>query len=339
VEEPIAIAAHEPQRLDQYTWQGSQGQTVTVMRLLQPLEDPHWIGHGDSLTSETYQKLLKAELQRQGVDHPALWLYTPMAGDFVDALEPSLLIYDVMDQLSAFKGAPVDLVERDQAILRQADVVFTGGLSLYHDKASHNRNTHLFPSGVEINHFAGHAGMAVPDDIANLPRPHIGYYGVIDERIDLLLLAEMAAQHPQWSIVMIGPVLKIEQHELPQSANIHYLGMRTYDELPAYLAQFDVALIPFAMSEATRYLSPTKTLEYMAAHKPIVSTPIPDIVELFGNLVAIGNTHAEFIRYVEQALTRSQDPQRLADEQALLQQHTWDAIAESMASIITRQPA
>lgn len=339
VEEPIAVAAHEPQRLDQYTWQGTQGQTVTVMRLMQPMESPRWIGHGDISTSETYQELLKAELRRQGVAHPALWLYTPMAGAFVNALEPSLLIYDVMDQLSAFKGAPADLVERDQAILRQADVVFTGGLSLYHDKASKNSNTHLFPSGVEIDHFAGHAGMAVPDDIANLPRPLIGYYGVIDERMDLILLAEMAAQHPEWSIVMIGPVVKIEQNELPQAANIHYLGMRNYDELPAYLAQFDVALIPFAVSEATRYLSPTKTLEYMAAHKPIVSTPIPDVVELYGNLVAIGNTHAEFIRYVEQALTRGQDPQRLADEQALLRQNTWDAIADKMAFIIAQQPA
>ena len=334
VEEPLAIAADEPQRLDHYVWHGTKGESVTVFRLMQPMKEPRWVGHGDSLTDATYQRLLKKELLRLGIQSPDLWLYTPMAYGFIDALAPANVIYDVMDQLSAFKGAPAELVERDRAILRRADIVFTGGASLYRDKAPHNPNTHLFPSGVEIDHFAGRDGLMTPDDLVAIPRPILGYFGVIDERMDLALIEAMAQQHPEWSIVLIGPVAKIEYQELPQASNLHYLGMRAYSELPAYLAQFDVALIPFAMNEATRYLSPTKTLEYMAAHKPIVSTPIPDVIELYGSVVRVGCTEAEFIAHVEHALCSDDFKQRQAQERKLLEQHTWDAIAHKMASII-----
>jgi UDP-galactopyranose mutase len=243
-----------------------------------------------------------------------------------------------MDQLSAFKGAPAELADRERAMLRRADIVLTGGTSLYRDKAPYNANTHLFPSGVEIEHFAGHNGLGMPDDLRALPRPILGYFGVIDERMDLELLAKMAAEHPQWSIVMIGPVIKIDFHELPHAPNLHYPGMRAYGELPAYLAHFDVALIPFAVNDATRYLSPTKTLEYMAAHKPVVSTPIPDVIELYGDVVRVGNTHDEFIAHVETALRANDAPQRLPKERALLQQNTWDAIANAIASILEEKP-
>jgi glycosyltransferase involved in cell wall biosynthesis len=337
VEEPIAVAADEPLRLDQYQWQGKHHETVSVLRLMQPTQQPRWIGHGDSLTEQTYHHLLKQELNQQGVERPLLWLYTPMAHGFIDALEPELLVYDVMDQLSAFKGAPAELAEYDHAILRRANVVFAGGTSLYRDKAPHNVHTYLFPSGVEIDHFAGHEGVQLPDELRALPTPIIGYFGVIDERMDLELLAAMAKEHPEWSILMIGPIVKIDAKELPQAPNLHYLGMRAYAELPSYLAHFDVALIPFAMNDATRYLSPTKTLEYMAAHKPIVSTPIPDVVELYGNVVRVGATPAEFIAHVEQALTDKNAQHRLIQERNLLQQHTWDAIAQKMAAIVEEQ--
>jgi UDP-galactopyranose mutase len=338
VEEPIAVPAHEPLRLDQYVWTGSQGETVTVLRLMQPMEHLRWIGHGDDLTDQTYRNLLIKELAQQEVKQPLVWLYTPMADGFAEVLSPTTLVYDVMDQLSAFKGAPAELADRERAMLRRADIVLTGGTSLYRDKAPYNANTHLFPSGVEIEHFAGHNGLGMPDDLRALPRPILGYFGVIDERMDLELLAKMAAEHPQWSIVMIGPVIKIDFHELPHAPNLHFPGMRAYGELPAYLAHFDVALIPFAVNDATRYLSPTKTLEYMAAHKPVVSTPIPDVIELYGDVVRVGNTHDEFIAHVETALRANDAPQRLPKERALLRQNTWDAIALSIASILREQP-
>lgn len=338
VEEPIAVPAHEPLRIDSYDWHGASGETVTVLRLMQPIEHPRWIGHGDDLTDQTYRKLLKGWLAQQGIKHPLLWLYTPMADSFIEALKPSEVIYDVMDQLSAFKDAPAELVERDRAMLCRADVVLTGGTSLYRDKSPYNPNTYLFPSGVEIKHFAGHDDLEMPDDLRAIPRPILGYFGVIDERMDLELLAKMGEQHSEWSVVLIGPVIKIDFAELPQAPNLYYLGMRAYAELPAYLVHFDVALIPFAVHEATRYLSPTKTLEYMAAHKPIVSTPIPDVIELYGGVVRIGYTYEEFIAHAEAALRANDAPQRLPQEHALLQQNTWDAIANKVAAILDKEP-
>jgi glycosyltransferase involved in cell wall biosynthesis len=283
--------------------------------------------------------MLNDELARQGVRDPMLWLYTPMADGFVDALKPSTVVYDVMDQLSAFKGAPPELTERDHAILRRADIVLTGGSSLYRDKVAYNPNTYLFPSGVEIEHFAGKNGISMPDDLRTMPRPILGYFGVIDERMDLALLEQMAKEHPEWSIVLIGPVIKIDFHELPQAPNLHYPGMRSYGELPSYLAHFDVALIPFAMNEATRYLSPTKTLEYMAARKPIVSTPIPDVIELYGQIVSVGHTHSEFIACIENALCTQPTRKDLAKERSLLAENTWDAIARNISIILERQLA
>jgi UDP-galactopyranose mutase len=339
VEEPVAVAAHEVQRIDQYTWHGENGTEVVVLRLMQPLAEARWIGHGDPLTDAPYRALLQEALAGHGIApnkgvQPIVWLYTPMADAFIHTLQPSLVVYDVMDQLAAFKGAPPDLVMRDRALLQRADLVLTGGVSLYRDKLPHNPNTHLFPSGVEADHFARASRDAMPAELTTMLRPILGYFGVIDERMDLPLLATLADQHPEWSLVMIGPVVKIAFHELPQRPNLHYLGMRAYDELPAYLAHFDVALIPFAMNRATRYLSPTKTLEYLAAHKPVVSTPIPDVIELYGEVVRVGHSHANFVAQVEAALQANDAAERLPRARALLAQNSWDAIASRIASLL-----
>lgn len=344
VEEPVARPDLTQPALEVEVWRSANdAQCVTIIRLLQPTLEPRWIGHGDPLTSATYQKLLKDYFAAQGIAHPHLWLYTPMADGFIETLAPDVLIYDVMDQLSAFKGAPADLANRDAEMLRRADIVFTGGVSLYRAKAPFNANTHLFPSGVEVEHFARAANrdaFPMPAELAHLPRPILGYFGVIDERMDLPLIRSLAEAHPEWSLVMIGPVVKIAHEELPTAPNIHYLGGRGYDQLPAYLAYFDVALVPFAMNDATRYLSPTKTLEYMAAHKPVVSTPIRDVIELYGSVVRVGHSHPRFIRHVEDTLAspelhKAQRPR----EDALLSQHTWDAIAGQMRAIIDQAAA
>ncbi|MBZ0290394.1 MAG: glycosyltransferase family 1 protein, partial [Anaerolineae bacterium] len=339
VEEPICSTEETAPRLDSYVWKGSKGERVNVVRLIQPVSQERWIGHGDALTTNAYIRLLNRYLKSENVLNPVVWLYTPMASDFVKPLNPCVLVYDVMDQLSAFKGAPAELRDREEAMLRQADVVFTGGVSLYRSKEDYNANTHLLPSGVEIEHFAQAADRTAyecPAELADLSRPILGYFGVIDERSDLPLIAHLAQAHPEWSIVMIGPVVKIDPADLPQAPNIHYLGKRTYEQLPAYLAHFDVALIPFAMNEATRYLSPTKTLEYMAAHKPVVSTPIPDVIELYGEVVRIGRTPEEFTKHVETALVDHSEARR-ARAEALLNQHTWDAIANRMSRLIAAQ--
>ncbi len=336
VEEPVTVEGEGQPLLEIFP--GQKTSNVTVARLVQPVPAHRWIGHGDPLTSQLYCERLLDYLDRQGIKRPLLWLYTPMASDFVDALPHKLLVYDVMDQLAAFKGAPAELREREHLLLSRADVVFTGGVSLYRDKLAHNPNTHLLPSGVEIDHFARaarRANFTCPPEFAALTGPILGYFGVIDERMDLPLLAHLAAAHPEWNVALVGPVVKIDPADLPQAPNLHYIGMRSYDQLPAYLAYFDVALVPFAMNESTRFLSPTKTLEYMAAHKPIVSTPIHDVIELYGDVVSIGYTPEEFVAHAEQVLLGGSSNRARADE--LLNQHTWDGIARHIQRLIDRK--
>jgi glycosyltransferase involved in cell wall biosynthesis len=335
VEEPMTtLEASEP-----FIEAREVAPNVTTIRMFQPADHHHWIGHGDPTTALTYTRLFNHYLTKHVVRNPALWLYTPMGMEFADNIRHQLLIYDVMDELSTFKGASHLLREREAAILREADIVFTGGASLYEAKCQFNENTYLFPSGVEIEHFAQAASpqlLELPADIASIPHPTLGYYGVIDERMDLNLIAHMASAHPEWYMVLIGPVVKIDAADLPQAPNIYYLGMKTYQELPSYLARFDVALIPFAVNEATRFLSPTKTLEYMAAHKPIVSTPIHDVEVIYGSIVKIGHTCEEFVAHVEAALREDHGEKRMVED-AILAKHTWDSIADQMEQIIEGQ--
>jgi UDP-galactopyranose mutase len=339
VEEPISSTEISKPQIEVLDRQTPQGRHVTVIRLLQPMEENRWIGHGDELTQQTYSKLLNTFLKTEGYTDPVLWLYTPMALPFVHTLRHRALIFDVMDELSAFKGAPPALIEQERKLLKGADVVFTGGVSLYRSKLPHNPNTHLFPSGVEIPHFARAARrdhFECPADLVDMDSPVLGYFGVIDERMDLGLIAHLAQARPDWNLAMIGPVVKISEADLPHAPNIHYLGMRSYEQLPAYLAHFDVALIPFALNESTRFLSPTKTLEYMAAHKPIVSTPIRDVIELYGDVVRVGYSPEGFAGHVQRALTEDAKA-RYARENALLAQHSWDSIAQRMHQVIAKR--
>ena len=339
VEEPVTDTNIDKPYLESYPGRTPGAQPVTVVRMHYPSAEHYWIGHNDPRTQADYEALLLDFIEHEEIHNPLLWLYTPMAAPFVEALQPQFMIYDVMDELSAFKGAPTALKEADRWLLGQADLVFTGGASLYRARQPYSANIHLFPSGVDIQHFAraDRERFAKPADIAHLQPPLLGYFGVIDERMDLDLLAHVAAAHPEWNLVMLGPVIKIEPQDLPHAPNLHYPGMKDYNDLPVYLSHFDVALVTFAMNEATRFLSPTKTLEYLAAHKPVVSTPIPDIIELYGAHVRIGETPEEFVTQIEAALAATPEEQfiRRQREQELLTRYTWDNIAERMGQLIT----
>ncbi len=340
VEEPIASEEATQPELQSYVWEGDDGAKVTVIRLIQPVSSLRWIGHGDPLTTSTYHTLLRDYLQTQRVRQAQMWLYTPMALGFVQALRPKLVVYDVMDQLSAFKGAPSQLVQRERDALSRADVVFTGGISLYYDKRPYAGSIYPFPSGVEAEHFARarhRHHFPLPAELANMQGPILGYYGVIDERMDLPLLRYVAEQHSEWNIVLVGPVVKIDPQDVPQLPNIHVLGMKTYDQLPGYLAHFDVALIPFAMNDATRFLSPTKTLEYLAANKPVVSTPVHDVIELYGSVVNVGYTPHEIVQHVEDALSHPQPQAQQGEVQRLLEEYSWDVIVGRMKRLIWRK--
>ena len=226
---------------------------------------------------------------------PYGWFYSASFSPLLEQLNFETVIYDCMDELSLFKGAPEHLINQEKYLMAHADIIFTGGKSLYESKKQWHENVHCFPSSVDESHFAkALSGITVPDDIANLQSPVVGYYGVIDERIDLALFHETALKLPNVSFVMIGPLAKIGEADLPREANIHYLGMKSYDVLPHYLKAFDIAMMPFALNDATKYISPTKTLEYMAARKPIISTKIVDVVRDYSRCVSLIETADEF---------------------------------------------
>ena len=265
-------------------------------------------------------------------DDRAAWLYTPMALPLVDALDLPLLVYDVMDDLSSFAGAPPALRQRQLATLERASVVFTGGRSLHRSAATHRANDiHCFPSGVEPEHYEPAVALRSPDP----SRPVAGYVGVIDERLDLDLVAELAAALPAWEIRMVGPVVKIDEATLPQAPNITYPGPADYADLPEVMAGFDVALMPFALNEATRSISPTKTLEYLAAGLPVVSTRVPDVVSCFPDVVDLQDDGAGFADACQRVLRHSAEV-RAGQCRAHLHEHHWDTIASRMDELLVR---
>lgn len=265
-----------------------------------------------------------------------LWYYTPLALSFTDHLRPQAVVFDCMDELSAFANAPAALKEYESELFRRAHVVFTGGHSLYLAKRNRHPNVHAFPSSVDIAHFAQARSMTVdPIDQAAIPKPRLGFFGVIDERMDIALLDGIARARPDWHIVLIGPVVKIDPAALPRAANIHYLGSKAYADLPKYIAGWDVALLPFARNEATRYISPTKTPEYMAAGKPVVSTSIRDVVHPYGQqgLVRIADTVEAFTNACEAALTEDATA-RVRGADAFLRQTSWDGTWAQMRRLL-----
>jgi UDP-galactopyranose mutase len=241
-----------------------------------------------------------------------------------------------MDELSAFKGASSLLRDREAELLRRSSVVFTGGQSLYEAKRSQHDNVHPFPSSVDVEHFAeARRIVSDPEDQRGIPHPRLGYFGVIDERFDIELVDAVAEARPDWQLVMIGPVVKIDAATLPSRPNIHYLGAKSYEELPHYIAGWDVALLPFARNEATRFISPTKTPEYLAAGKPVVSTSIRDVVRPYGQqgLVRIADEAREFVHACTAAMAEPAAP-RITQADAFLRQTSWDGTWTRMRTLV-----
>ena len=280
--------------------------------------------------------LLDRQLDRSGISRYILWYYTPMARVFSRHLRPAATVYDCMDELSAFAHAPRDLRELEAELLEAADLVFTGGQSLYEAKQHLHPSVHAFPSSVDVRHFAqARTPQPDPSDQVTIPRPRLGFFGVIDERLDRDLLDGVAAARPSWQLVMVGPIAKIERSRLPARANIHYLGRKSYEELPAYLAGWDVALLPFARNDATRYISPTKTPEYLAAGKPVVSTSIRDVMRPYGQvgLVRIADRVEDFIAAVEAAL--AEPPSTRPDAvDTFLRSMSWERTWQRMLQLV-----
>jgi glycosyltransferase involved in cell wall biosynthesis len=275
--------------------------------------------------------------QKQIKDY-LLWYYTPMALAFTHHLKPLATVYDCMDELSAFRGASPAMAEREAELLKRADVVFTGGQSLYEAKRHQHHNIHPFPSSIDAAHFAQARIIEdEPADQAALPHPRLGFFGVIDERMDMELLDQLARLRPDWHLIMIGPVVKVDPADLPRRPNLHYLGSKDYKDLPAYIAGWDVALMPFALNESTRFISPTKTPEYLAAGKPVVSTPVRDVARVYGEmgLVRIAERPEDFVAAVEAALREDiSNADRLMRVDELLARTSWDWTWTRMSELI-----
>jgi UDP-galactopyranose mutase len=334
------IVVEEPMRHD-----GGDFLKKTVVADNITICQPHtscaeWGFHDEQIS---HLQPLLVDLVPEGV-RPIVWFYTPMALPLLQGLDPSLIVYDCMDELSAFKNPPKQLLQRESALLGMADVVFTGGPSLYEAKRTRHHNAFCFSSSVDAAHFgkALDRSICAPQQ-AHLPRPRLGFYGVIDERFDVDMLRAIADARPEWQLVMVGPVVKIDPAHLPRNENIHYMGQANYDQLPEYLAGWDVCLMPFAMNESTKFISPTKVLEYMAAELPIVSTPVNDVKVPYGHVVAIAETAEEFIAACDAALamTPEQTARMVQQERDIVANTSWDRTASAMQEILlsTKRPA
>lgn len=279
------------------------------------------------------EPLLRHCLASHDVRDAVAWFYTPMALPLLGALPARAVVYDCMDELSAFEFAPPQLLQREAELLQRADLVLTGGPSLYKAKRSRHGNVHCFPSAVDVAHFAPVGERVDDSDIAH---PRLGFFGVIDERLDIGLISALAQAEPGWHIVMVGPVVKIDPAALPRAANIHWLGQQPYAALPALVQGWQVCLLPFALNAATRFISPTKTLEYMAAEEPVVSTAVNDVVTLYGDQIRVAGDTESFIAMCRAALAEDTEQRwiRIATMRAAVARISWDRTVDAVRSLV-----
>jgi glycosyltransferase involved in cell wall biosynthesis len=331
VEEPVAADVEAP-RLE---FEEHDGVHRVWLEVPHGPGTPYHLGF-DAPDAAAYPDLLLEHLCKERSRNPDVLLYTPMALNLARALDPATVAYDVMDDLATFRNAPEGLRLRQRRLLNEADVVFTGGRSLYEGVSRYREDgCHLFPSGVDVRHYA--QSLALRERRSKTGSKVAGYVGVIDERLDLELVAGLASALPDWTIRMVGPVAKIDPETLPQASNIEYPGMATYAELPTVMAGFDVALMPFALNEATRSISPTKTLEYLAAGLPVVSTRVPDVVSSYRDLVSLADDAAGFASACHGGRPKGKDRSKRVSQ--ILARHGWDAIAQEMAALMDKSTA
>jgi UDP-galactopyranose mutase len=322
------------------------------LQVLVPHTPLHGLGFHDE-QMPLLQRLLDAHLRLLDLDDFGLWFCTPMALPLAAQWRPRVVVYDCMDELSGLQNAPPLLRQREAALLRRADIVLTSGPSLYEAKRALHPNVHYLPSTVDAEHFAprqqGDKDAAGRDDRVHdaeeaiaarlmrpIAQPRLGYFGLIDERIDFDLIDAVAAVRPDWQLVMVGPLVRVDRRSVPRRPNIHWLGQQPYQRLPHLLATWDVALMPFALNDATRFVNPSKALEYMAGEKPVVSTPLPDVVSLYGDLVRIARRSREFIDACAAALAEMpwQRGERLVRTASTVYRTSWKQHARHVSGLL-----
>jgi len=305
------------------------------LTIVTPHLQPH-LSHEDVILQQV--RLLKDFFEDEMISNYYFWYYTPMALAIGNHFFPKMIIYDCMDELSLFKNAPAELTDREKELFNKADLVFTGGHNLFQAKKDSHDNIYPFPSSIDKEHFAqARIILNEPEDQANVPHPRFGFYGVIDERFDIELIRQVAERKPDWHFVILGPVVKIDPESLPKLNNVHYPGGKSYNHLPDYLAGWDIAIVPFVRDDSTKYISPTKTPEYLAAGKPVISTSIVDVVNPYGvnNLVHIADTADEFIAAAETELNKTDKKEWLEKTDKFLADNSWDNTWSKMKQHIT----
>ena len=326
-----AILVDDEPRLEVRTRE--EGLSIVVPHLPPDASHEDW--------GELQRELIDGLMREHEIEDYVLWYYTPMALLFTRQLEPLATVYDCMDELSAFADAPALLKELDRELLERADLLFTGGQSIYQARRTQHPHVYAFPSSVDTEHFrTARAALPEPPDQASIGRPRIGFYGVVDERMDFDLVDAAAQARADWQFVVVGPVVKVGESRLPRRENVHYLGAKTYDELPAYLAGWDVAVKPFALNEETRLISPTQTPQYLPAGKPVVSTPIRDVLHPYGDegLVRIADSPDSFVAAVEAALEEDGE-RRTSRADRFLARTSWQRTYERMNELLDAEVA
>lgn len=267
---------------------------------------------------------VRQQLQRHALENPALFVTLPFAAEAVGGLDERLVIYYVTDQYSAMPDVCREYIEDlEQMLLAEADLIFVTSRELLKEKNGRKSPARLLPHGVDFNHFhsAVETPKGIPPELEHLSRPLLGFYGTLAPWVDAGLLRQLSRAFPQGSIVLIGPVwIDFPLLDLP---NVHWIGPRSYQDLPTYAAHFDVGLIPFRQNSLTAYVNPLKLLEYLALGLPVVSTPLPDLLP-FADLVSVGATADEFIDQVKIAL-EDRAPERRLKRFAAAAGESWDA--------------
>ena len=324
--------------IEEPTFEASEDSyTVTITQENVHIVVLHLKGFQHEENVERQKEILTRFFKARNITDYLLWYYTPLALLVSDHLKPNIIVYDCMDELSAFRFANPILKILEEQLFAKADIVFTGGHTLYQAKKNQHHNIYPFPSSIDKAHFAqARNKMNDPADQETIPHPRLGFYGVIDERFDIDLIREAAEQKPKWHFVLIGPIVKIDPVTLPRFANIHYLGGKSYGELPVYLQGWDIALVPFLLNESTRFISPTKTPEYLAGGKPVISTAIQDVVYPYGaeGLVHIVKNAAELVQQAERELASTDKKKWLATSDEFLKDNSWDATWKKMNDLI-----
>lgn len=329
MEEPIFDAIDNPH----HCFTEISDSLIIIVPHLQP-------GLSEDIQADQLKSILQNILSIGNGQDYIFWYYTPMALEFTQSFSPIVTIYDCMDELSAFNFAPSSLKALELKLMTRADLVFTGGHTLYEEKKKYHNSIYPFPSSIDKSHFGkARYSDSSPQDQQLVSGTKVGFFGVVDERFDIDLLKEMAEMRPEWQFIIIGPVVKIDPESLPSLVNIHYLGQRSYQELPAYLSGWDIALIPFLLNESTKYISPTKTPEYLAAGIPVVSSAITDVVNPYGinKLVTIGSNAQDFVDAAETALARSDKKEWLAEVDSFLEFMSWEDTTTSMLKLINKK--